>query len=377
MVESNILLIVDDEEEIRENLSDFAEFKGFRVLQAGNGLRALAILEEEKPDLIISDLMMPEMGGIQLLQEFQNRGIEIPVVIMTAFGTMEYAIDAMKNGAADFLTKPIDLTYMLKVVSKILERNAMRQKIKEQQKQLEEDLRHAAIIQRCLLPDPFENQYLSIHYRYEPLIAIGGDYLTLHQYSPQEMAIAIYDVSGHGVSAALTASLVHNQLQQRLAERRPPSNVINILNRFITDHIDKTSMFITMAIVGIDLQEGNMTITNAGHPEVYLLRKETGRLEAIPSHTPPVGMTPKILGDQNETTLHIASGDRLILYTDGFLEARNQAGSMVGKDGFQEMILRHSSCKPTDFLQRMYDDLAHFHAGEPEDDMTLLVADIQ
>lgn len=251
MAERPTLLIVDDEDEIRENLSDFAEFKGFTVHQASNGLQALEILKSNKPDTIISDLMMPEMGGMELLQELARLGSDIPVVIMTAFGTMEYAIDAMKSGTADFITKPIDLTYMLKVVDKILQRSAMQQKIKEQQMQLEEDLRHAASIQRCLLPEPIDNQYLSIEYRYEPLIAIGGDYLTVHQYSPHEVTIALYDVSGHGVSAALTANLVHNQLLQRLAERRPPSNVTNLLTRFITTNIDKTTTFFTMAIVAI------------------------------------------------------------------------------------------------------------------------------
>ena len=367
MAEQHTLLIVDDEEEIRENLSDFAEFKGFNVLQAGNGLQALEILESNKPDTIVSDLMMPQMGGMQLLQELSRRESDIPVVIMTAFGTMEYAIDAMKNGAADFLTKPIDLPYMLKVVDKILQRSAMQQKIKEQQMQLEDDLRHAAAIQRCLLSGPIENSHLSIHYRYEPLIAIGGDYLTIHQYSPQEVAIALYDVSGHGVSAALTANLVHNQLQQRLAERRPPSNVINLLNRFITSNIEKTSMFVTMAIVSLDLEEGSMTVTNAGHPDLYLWRNQSESLEAISSHTPPVGMMAKILGDNNESTIDVSSGDRLVLYTDGFLEARNAEGVMLGKDGLSNMIRRHCRCRSTDFLQKMYDDLAAYHAGEPDD----------
>ncbi|MBN2327032.1 MAG: SpoIIE family protein phosphatase [Candidatus Omnitrophica bacterium] len=377
MAEQPTLLIVDDEEEIRENLSDFAEFKGFTVLQACNGRQALDLLKDHQPDLIISDLMMPEMGGMQLLQELNQRSSDVPVVIMTAFGTMEYAIDAMKNGAADFLTKPIDLPYMLKVVDKILQRSAMQQKIKEQQMQLEEDLRHAASIQRCLLPAPVENEYLSIHFRYEPLIAIGGDYLTIHQFSSREVGIALYDVSGHGVSAALTANLIHYQLQQRLSELRPPSNVANLLNRFITENIEKTSMFITMAIVAIDLEEGIMTITNAGHPDLYLWRSRLESLEAVSSHILPVGITPKILGDNNETIVHVESGDRLILYTDGFLEALDQEGNMLGKEGLQEMILRHCRYRPTDFLQKMFDDLNRFQSGEPEDDLTLMVIDIK
>ncbi len=168
------LLIVDDEEEIRENLCDYAEFKGFNVLEAENGLEALEILEDESPDLIISDMMMPKMGGLELLQEIAKRDIDTPTVMMTAFGTMEYAIDAMKNGAEDFLSKPIDLSYMMQVVNRVLDRSAMRKKVKEQQLQLETDLQHASMIQRCLLPVPINNERFSFHYRYQPLIAIGA-----------------------------------------------------------------------------------------------------------------------------------------------------------------------------------------------------------
>jgi serine phosphatase RsbU (regulator of sigma subunit) len=253
----------------------------------------------------------------------------------------------------------------------------MQKKIQEQQFQLEDDLRHAAIIQRCLLPDPIDNPYLSIHYRYEPLIAIGGDYLTVHQYSPQEVTIALYDVCGHGVSAALTANLIHNQMQQRLAERRPPSNIINLLNRFLSTNIDETSMFVTMAIVSIDLEEGRMIVANAGHPDLFLWRRQTNELEPIASHMPPVGMIPKILGKVNESALDIASGDRLILYTDGFLESRNLEGKMLGRDGLQNLILQNCRCAPMDFLHTMYDDLSTYRDGEQDDDLTLIVIDVK
>lgn len=100
-------------------------------------------------------------------------------------------------------------------------------------------------------------------------------------------------------------------------------------------------------------------------------------MQSISSHTPPVGMTAKILRENNESTLEIASGDRLILYTDGFTEARNGEGNMLGKEGFKEMSLRHCRCCPTDFLQKMYDDLAFYRAGEPDDDLTLVVIDVK
>ncbi|MBD3267426.1 response regulator, partial [bacterium] len=252
--EGKTILIVDDEEEIRENLFDFLEYKGFTPLEAEHGLDALQKLQEYTPDLILSDLMMPQMGGMDFLRALKERKIDIPVVIMTAFGTVEYAIDAMKNGAVDFLTKPIDLPYTMQVIDRVIQRSELERKVREQQRQMEEDLSHAAMIQCCLLPDPIVTDFVSLQYRFEPLIEIGGDYLTVHKYHDKKVAAALYDVSGHGVSAALTGSLIHNQLMMSLEEERSgPAEILDALNKAIIHRIGKTGMFITIILALIDL----------------------------------------------------------------------------------------------------------------------------
>lgn len=371
------MLIVDDEVEIRENLHDFAEFKGFEVYEAGNGLEALQIIETKDPDIVISDFKMPEMNGLEMLIEKGRRELDVPVVIMTAFGTMEYAIEAMKAGASDFITKPIDLNYLMQVVERVLKRSAMEQKIKEQQQQLDIDLNHAATIQRCLLPSEIETAAFALRFRFEPMIAIGGDYLTVQKYSDQNIAAALYDVSGHGVSAALTANLIHSRLQLLLSDRRPPSNVVDMLNRFMVKSIGETHMFATGVFMMLDTENGTVTMTNAGHPDAYLWHTEEKTLEAISSHLPPVGFGPKILGDSNELQLSVSSGDRLITYTDGFVETVNASGEMIGKDRLREWIQKHIQQNTHDFIASMYDEVSNYRAGEADDDLTMMVLDVK
>jgi signal transduction histidine kinase len=130
------LFIVDDEEEIRLSLCDFLEHEGFQVIVAANGAEALKLLDAQFPRVVISDLMMPDVDGIQFLEELTKRKINIPVIIMTAFGTMDHAIQAMKKGASDFITKPIDLDYLLQTIRRVIDRSKMSEKIKEQQQQL-------------------------------------------------------------------------------------------------------------------------------------------------------------------------------------------------------------------------------------------------
>ncbi|MDX9754976.1 MAG: SpoIIE family protein phosphatase [bacterium] len=376
-VERKRILILDDEDEIRENLLDFLEFKGFDVLEAGNGREGLHQLETCEPDLIISDLMMPDMGGLEFLKKLQKQERGIPVVIMTAFGTMQYAIEAMKSGAVDFLTKPLDLPYTLQVINRVVARSEMEKKLKEQQRQLDEDLRHAALIQRCLLPDPIETKAISLHYRFEPLIAIGGDYLTVHKYSKTKLAAALYDVAGHGVSAALTGGMVHNQLQQLLEEGLTPPKVLDALNQRLISRVGQTGMFITIVLAVIDVEAGHMVVANAGHPDLILWKKEADCVERIASHMPPLGMTLHLLGEANQSEVAIDSGDRVIFYSDGFIEATTPEGVMLDKGGFEQILLEHRHCGQLDFIQHIFDSMQAHHQGAPDDDLTLLVVDVK
>jgi two-component system response regulator AtoC len=105
------ILVGDDEPDIRLLLRDLLESEGFTVLQAKNGNEALALLTDggdEHPDLALLDVRMPDLDGIQILQRMQEQGIDVPVIIMTAFATSSIAIKAMQLGAFDYITKPFD-----------------------------------------------------------------------------------------------------------------------------------------------------------------------------------------------------------------------------------------------------------------------------
>jgi len=132
----NLILVVDDEQVICLSLCDFLELEGYETMQASNGSKALAVLETNRPKMIISDLMMPEIDGLTLLDELRRRDVQIPVIIMTAYASVDRAIQAMKNGAADFVTKPLDLDYLLQIVKRVNERIEMSEKIKMQQQRL-------------------------------------------------------------------------------------------------------------------------------------------------------------------------------------------------------------------------------------------------
>jgi len=114
------VLVADDEPNVRKVLGALLDQAGYTVTAAATGEEALALVRAQDPDVVISDLKMPGMDGLALLREIRARFPEVPVLLLTAHGTVEVAVEAMKRGAYDFLTKPFDRDRVLEVVAKAI-----------------------------------------------------------------------------------------------------------------------------------------------------------------------------------------------------------------------------------------------------------------
>ena len=114
------VLVVDDERNLCDVLSMLLTDDGYEVATAANGREALECMEREPPDLVISDLKMPEVDGLELLTALKGSGRGIPLVMITAYGSIETAVEVMKRGAADFITKPFNKDVIRHVVHNVL-----------------------------------------------------------------------------------------------------------------------------------------------------------------------------------------------------------------------------------------------------------------
>jgi response regulator RpfG family c-di-GMP phosphodiesterase len=119
------VLVVDDEKVIREILSDFLTMEGYVVRAVEDGSAALRELRLRPYDLVISDLKMPNMGGLELLEKIADESLDVLTVIMTGFGTVETAIEAMKKGAYDYILKPFKVEEVVHVVQRGLDRQRL------------------------------------------------------------------------------------------------------------------------------------------------------------------------------------------------------------------------------------------------------------
>ncbi len=114
------ILVVDDEKNYLVVLDALLSEAGYDVLTAAGGARALAVLEEEEPDLMITDMRMPRLSGLELMAQVKQMHPDLPVIVMTAFGTVENAVEAMKLGAVDYIMKPFENQELLLTVEKAL-----------------------------------------------------------------------------------------------------------------------------------------------------------------------------------------------------------------------------------------------------------------
>ncbi|SFG64941.1 two-component system, NtrC family, response regulator AtoC [Desulfotomaculum arcticum] len=125
---AKLVLVVDDEQSVREALSDILGDSGYRVECASNGREGLDLIERLNPDAVLLDIRMPEMDGIKALEIINQRGQDVPVILITAYGTTQTTIEAMKLGAFDYVMKPLKINELLGTLKKAVEVREMLQK---------------------------------------------------------------------------------------------------------------------------------------------------------------------------------------------------------------------------------------------------------
>ena len=117
------ILIVDDEQSIRETLREILEYEGYEIEEAKDGEKAIALIKKFNYDAVLSDIKMPKLDGIEVLEKAKSIAPELPFIMISGHGTMETAIEATKKGAFDFINKPPDLNKLLITVRNAVDKN--------------------------------------------------------------------------------------------------------------------------------------------------------------------------------------------------------------------------------------------------------------
>jgi sigma-B regulation protein RsbU (phosphoserine phosphatase) len=377
------ILVVDDEpdlevlirqrfrKQIRENVLAF-EF-------AQNGVLALQKLDEhEDVSLILSDINMPEMDGLTLLQRIAEKNNPmLKSVIVSAYGDMENIRTAMNRGAFDFLTKPIDFADLELTVDKTLKQvDVIRQALasRDELVAVQRDLSTAARIQQSLLPKTFppfpHRPEVDLFASMETAKEVGGDFYDFYFLDDDRLAFTIGDVSGKGIPAAIYMAVCRTLLKATAHQIVNPGEVLRKLNALLIPESEQ-STFVTVFFGVLNVRTGDLQFSNGAQPSP-LLRRASGEVESLPlTEGSLVGKFPELEFDTGKVRL--AKGDSLLLFTDGVTEAMNSAFDLYGDERLLACVASAPEPGVTGLIEGVIADLKVHSAGARQsDDITLL-----
>ncbi|MBW6484381.1 MAG: response regulator [Vicingaceae bacterium] len=229
------ILVIEDEKNIRDTLAEILVLNGYNVECAFNGINGITKAIEMKPDLVLCDVMMPELDGWQTVEAFRLNPelYYIPFVFISALSTMQDFRKGMNLGADDYLAKPFDIKELLQIVAYQLDKveirkrtnnidknkntkkalNDFKEKVKGKAKDFFDSLERAKMVQKVILPSDVEMiRLFPEHFIfYLPKDTVSGDFYWIRNVDEIKL-VAVADCTGHGIPAALISMICYNLL---------------------------------------------------------------------------------------------------------------------------------------------------------------------
>jgi phosphoserine phosphatase RsbU/P len=408
--ESGTLLVVDDDELNRDMLSRRLQRKGYSVAVSPDGLGALALVADRAFDLVLLDVMMPGLSGLEVLRILreQHPATDLPVIMATARDQSEEIVHALRLGANDYVTKPLDFpVVMARIETQLLLKRSVAETVRLKQdlaernqaleesntrlhqinRRMEQNLRTAARIQAALLPrrmPTVPNARFAWHF--EPCDQLAGDSLNVVPVDDRRVALYVLDVAGHGVASALLSVT----LSRMLSSPRDPSSVLvrpaddhdrdgprslpvppaevadELSRRFPFD--PATGQYFTILYGLLDVTTGEFQYVSAGHPGLaYVPASGPPRIIDMPGF--PIGLA---LDHYESRALRLEPGDRLYLYSDGVTEAMSPGDIQYGAERMLTVLLHGRSEPLSKSVSNLLADVRSWASAGLRDDISLV-----
>jgi sigma-B regulation protein RsbU (phosphoserine phosphatase) len=382
MPEKRVILAVDDTPENLDVVKGILSPE-WVVKAAINGPMALKIAEKQPPDLILLDVMMPEMDGYEVCRRLKSNPLtrDIPVIFLTAMDKTADEASGFELGAADYITKPINPPILearvrthLALKQSMDDLNKAYSIIKKQKDRMEEELNIGRNIQMSMVPLQFpafpERDDFDLYAFMKPAREVGGDFYDFFLINEDELCMVIGDVSGKGVPAALFMAVTRTMTKTRASDDNCPATIITHVNQALTEE-NPECMFVTLFLCICDLRTGELTYTNAGHNPPYIKRAD-GHVDCIRQlHGPIAGALGGISYTQDKLKLH--KDDLLLLFTDGVSEAMDMDSSLYGEEAIVDCLSGMERNGVRLAVDSLTEAVVKFAGEAPQsDDITLL-----
>jgi sigma-B regulation protein RsbU (phosphoserine phosphatase) len=366
------ILIADDQPDLLDALRLLLKAEGIAMEAVTSPDAVLAAVRAGAFDLLLMDLnytgdTTSGREGIDLLARVQAHDSLLPVIVMTGWGSVDLAVEAMRRGVCDFVQKPWDNDQLVSTLrSEIDKGRARRQQHADEQRELDEARR----IQRKLLPASLPQvDGCEIATSWQPASGIGGDCFDAIGFGRSRLALSIADVVGKGIPAALLMSNLQAAVRAFATEAAQPAELCHQVNRILCGNIAE-GRFISFFYCTFDNDMGVLTFANAGHYPPILVRAD-GSVERLVPGGPVLGVLADAAYQQGSASF--GPGDRLVLFTDGITEARDLNDGEFSEDRLIALAVENRTCSAPALQARLAEAVAAFVGGSFQDDATLIV----
>jgi sigma-B regulation protein RsbU (phosphoserine phosphatase) len=367
-METPRILIADDQPHILEALQLLLKNEGFAPEAVSSPAAVMQAVQERNFDVLLLDLNYARdttsgLEGLELLSRIRKHDSSLPVVLMTAWGSIELAVEAMHGGGGDFVQKPWDNQKLL---------NSLRRQIDEgrMQREKKRELEDAHDLQQGFLPTQMPTiPGCEIQVFWKPAKEVGGDYVDAIGLSGSESGLCIADVAGKGLPAALLMANMQASVRGLAPAKKRPAEMCCELNRVALKN-STCDRFTTLFYGILDSTKGSLRYSNAGHVPPILVRAD-GTVVRLTEGGMVLGVFRESEYEEAEVTF--GAGDRLVLVTDGIIEARNIHDEEFGEDRLIDFVREFRHLNADELRQKLLDVVEAFARQPLQDDATLMI----
>jgi sigma-B regulation protein RsbU (phosphoserine phosphatase) len=375
-------LIADDEPDILIALRLLLKNDGYEPETVSSPAAVLEAIERAQYDVVLMDLNYARdttsgREGIDLISRIHALDPSLPIVVMTAWATVDLAVEAMRRGVRDFVQKPWENKRLLQTLRKQVKfahaRRTAQQRLTNGRKteaQLQRELVEARELQENLLTNPsLAVPGLQVAIKWQPATTVGGDYVAAFELDDQNAAFCVADVVGKGLPAALLMSNFQAALKSLAIQYLSPAEVSARLNRVLYANIPLRK-FITAFYGVVNIPNRTFTFTNAGHNPPLLVQAD-GECVRLDVGGTVLGAFPD--PEYTQCEIQLRAGDRLLLFTDGLSEAVDKNNEQFGEQRLIDLLREQRHCTPEELKEIVFDAVAEFCGRNFRDDVALMI----
>lgn len=239
-----------------------------------------------------------------------------------------------------------------------------------------DEIHRAAQVHYSFLPEHYANSALDIAVKARPLNILGGDYCSVYPLDDDCVLVCMCDAVGHGIASALFASRINTFVLSQALHKRCPCHMIESLNEHLCQRMSSMGMYTSFFSIFVDTRKQELIFAGAGHPAALYYHSQNGMCEPLESVTTMLGISHPLLLSCSVTYKKLQVGDKVVLYTDGLIESRDNEGREFGMDGLMTFIKTHHPLNSSAFNKKLFEITKCDSGLKVRDDILLLTMTI-